>query len=72
MTLRKSRPNLAWVAAESEAMWQEARDYAQQHGLQVPPWRISSERNGWRRAMWTTPPNSQYISEALNARAESS
>ena len=27
---------VVWVAAERENVWQVARDYAQQHGLQVP------------------------------------
>lgn len=33
---RKGRGIDVWVAAELEAVWAVARDYAQQHGLPVP------------------------------------
>jgi len=72
MTLRKSRPDLAWVTAEREAMWQEARDYAQQHGLQVPP--LADIERAERMATGHVDyaaKFSLYVSEALHARAES-
>jgi hypothetical protein len=33
---RPGRSVNAWQAAEQQAAWQAARDYAQQHGLRVP------------------------------------
>jgi hypothetical protein len=33
---RKGRSTEEWVAAERQAVWSAARDYAQQHGLPVP------------------------------------
>ena len=33
---RDSRPCEEWIYAEKQAVWEAARDYAQQHGLRVP------------------------------------
>lgn len=46
---RKGRSVEVWTEAEAQAVWRTARDYAQQHGIEVPTMELIKRKERYAR-----------------------